>query len=165
MFQIADLPLEGGFLGLSPMPGRGGDYAADLGAILAWNPALVITLTTDIELEAVSAERLPEDLAAAGVRWRHVPVTDFGAPSAEVRALWPDVARAAHDALASGGKVLVHCYGGCGRSGMAALRLMTEAGEPAGEALERLRAVRPGAVETQAQRAWGAQAAAVAAGE
>ena len=55
---------------------------------------------------------------------------------------------AALSALQGKGRVLIHCMGGCGRSGMAALRLMIEAGEAPGAALERLRAVRPCAVET-----------------
>ena len=53
--------------------------------------------------------------------------------------------------------VLVHCFGGCGRSGMLVLRVMIEAGEPAGTALKRLRQVRPCAVETEAQMAWAVQ--------
>ncbi len=56
-----------------------------------------------------------------------------------------------------GGRVLVHCMGGCGRSGMALLRLMVESGEPADRALARLRAVRPCAVETPEQLAWASQ--------
>jgi len=55
---------------------------------------------------------------------------------------------------AGGGKVLVHCMGGCGRSGMAVLRLMVETGEPPHSALSRLRAARPCAVETDAQFDW-----------
>ena len=39
---------------------------------------------------------------------------------------------------------------------MALMRLMVEAGEDADEALERLRAARPCAVEREAQRAWAA---------
>ena len=56
--------------------------------------------------------------------------------------------------LAQGGRVLVHCFGGCGRSGMAALRLLVELGEDPDEALARIRAVRSCAVETEAQMAW-----------
>jgi protein-tyrosine phosphatase len=56
--------------------------------------------------------------------------------------------------LRSGGRVLVHCFGGCGRSGMAALRLMVAAGEGPESALHRLRASRACAVETEAQRLW-----------
>jgi len=59
--------------------------------------------------------------------------------------------------LQGGGRVLIHCRGGCGRSGMAALRLMIESGEEAGAALSRLRALRPCAVETEAQMAWAQQ--------
>src|SRR5690606_33735699 len=57
-------------------------------------------------------------------------------------------------ALEGGGRVLVHCLGGCGRSGMVALRLMIGAGETPEVALRHLRGVRPCAVETEAQLAW-----------
>ena len=59
-----------------------------------------------------------------------------------------------HRALTGRGRVLIHCKGGCGRSGMVALRLMIEAGEAPDEALARLRSVRPCAVETDAQMRW-----------
>ena len=71
-----------------------------------------------------------------------------------MEAAWPEVSALAAGILSSGGGVLAHCYGGCGRSGMAVLRLMVEAGEDAQAALIRLRAVRPCAVETEAQLAW-----------
>ncbi|SMY06745.1 hypothetical protein LOM8899_00875 [Flavimaricola marinus] len=61
--------------------------------------------------------------------------------------------------LGQGGKVLVHCFGGCGRSGMAVLRLMIEAGEDGATALTRLQELRPCAVETEAQRVWAFHAA------
>jgi len=52
------------------------------------------------------------------------------------------------------GKVFAHCYGGKGRSGMVLLRLMVERGLDPDQALQDLRRVRPGAVETQAQWLW-----------
>jgi protein-tyrosine phosphatase len=58
--------------------------------------------------------------------------------------------------LARGGSVLMHCYGGRGRSGMALTRLMVESGETPAAALARLRQVLPEAVETAAQAAWAA---------
>jgi protein-tyrosine phosphatase len=154
MFGVSWLPVGAGRLGISPLPGRGGDYAADLAAILAWRPALVLTMVTGAELEAGGATRLPGDLSVAGVHWRHLPVPDFGVPTPGVSALWKPVATEAHRVLQGGGGVLAHCFGGCGRSGMAALRLMIETGEGPAEALERLRSVRPCAVETPAQLAW-----------
>ena len=156
MFRIAEVPLGEGWLGISPAPGRGGSYLADLAQILAWGADLVLTMTTAAELERVGAAYLGDDLAAAGVRWRHLPIPDFGAPPSEVRALWPEVSAEAHALLAGGGRVLAHCYGGCGRSGMALMRLMVEAGEDADPALNRLRYARPCAVEMPDQQAWAA---------
>ena len=151
---IASLPLGGGELSLCPMPGRGGAYGADLRDLLAHGPALVLTMTTAAEMEAKGAADLPADLAAHGIGWLHLPVADFGAPDAVVSAAWPAASAKARAVLAGGGKVLVHCMGGCGRSGMAVLRLMVETGEPPHSALSRLRAARPCAVETDAQFDW-----------
>ncbi len=151
---IAELALGGGVLALSPMPGRGGAYQADLRDLLAFGPALVLTMTTGEELRAKEAESLPDDLARHGIAWQHLPIADFGAPDPVTAGLWPEASAKARKVLAQGGKVLVHCMGGCGRSGMAALRLMVEAGEMPSVALTRLRAVRPCAVETPEQYGW-----------
>lgn len=159
MFEISDLPLARGRIGICPLPGRWGDYAGDLLRVLAWKPAMVFTLTTEPELEVGGAERLPGDLSAAGVKWRHLPVGDFRTPSASVEALWPVVSAEAQTVLGAGGGVLAHCYGGCGRSGMALLRLMVDMGEAPDAALARLRSVRPCAVETAGQYAWAGAAA------
>ncbi len=153
---IASLPVGGGLLALCPMPGRGGTYEADLRAVLAFGPALVLSMTTRAEMAAKGAAGLGEGLAGHGIAWRHLPVADFGVPGGDVAALWPGVAAEARAVLAGGGRVLVHCMGGCGRSGMALLRLMVGAGEDPQAALQRLRSVRPCAVETEAQFAWAA---------
>ena len=153
---IAELAVGGGVLGIGPMPGRGGAYARDLAEVLAWRPGLALTMTTLEELAAKGAEGLPGDLAAAGVEWRHLPIADYGAPSGETLVAWPGVAARVRGVLAAGGKVWVHCMGGCGRSGTAALRLMVEAGEEPRAALARLREVRPCAVETPEQFEWAA---------
>ena len=113
-------------------------------------------MTTGRELEMSGAGGLGDDLAAADVSWRHLPIPDFGAPPPEVDALWPEVSTLAHGILDKGGHVLAHCYGGGGRAGMALLRLMVEAGEDVEPALARLRQVRPCAVETANQEAWAA---------
>ena len=155
-FAISTLALGDGEIGISPIPGRTGSYDTDLSMVLHWRPAVVLTMVTAQELSYVGAAGLGDDLAAAGIDWRHLPVPDFGAPPEETAALWPEASGAAHQTLGQGGRVLAHCYGGCGRSGMALLRLMIEAGEDADPALERLRDARPCAVEREAQRAWAA---------
>jgi protein-tyrosine phosphatase len=89
-----------------------------------------------------------------GTRWIAFPVADMGVPERDSAADWRAASSAARAALRGGGRVLVHCRAGCGRSGMAALRLMVECGERPEVALRRLRAMRPCAVETEAQLAW-----------
>lgn len=151
---IYALRVGGGILALSQMPGRDGAYADDIAHLHEWQPALVITLATDQELEAHGAEDLGAELQSAGTRWAHLPVADMGVPSARITTQWPEVSAPALAALRGGGRVLVHCLGGCGRSGMAALRLMVEAGEKPDAALVRLRSLRPCAVETDEQLYW-----------
>lgn len=153
-FVIHALPVAGGILALAPMPGRGASYADDLQHLHDWRPALVISMATTPEMVSDGAEMLGSDLQDYGTRWLHLPVKDFGVPDAAVAGKWPLASRAALAALRGGGRVLIHCRAGCGRSGMAALRLMVEAGEPPDAALARLRGVQPRAVETEAQRRW-----------
>ena len=156
---IAELAVGGGMLGIGPMPGRGGDYPRDLAQLLRWGPGLAMTMTTAAELAATGAEGLPGDLISAGVAWLHLPIGDYGAPSGQTLADWPAASLRARLVLASEGRVWVHCMGGCGRSGTAALRLMVEAGEDPAVGLGRLRGVRPCAVETPEQFQWAAAGA------
>lgn len=151
--ELAEIAVAGGVIGICPMPGRSGHYQRDLACVLAWEPVRVVTLTALGELAARKADRLPTDLAAAGVEWSHLPIPDFGTPKRDLRTRWLDVSYDLRGALERG-RVLIHCMGGCGRSGMIALRLMVDAGEAPDVALARLRAVRPCAVETKAQLLW-----------
>ncbi|UZD90255.1 dual specificity protein phosphatase family protein [Cognatishimia activa] len=148
------LSVGGGVLAISQLPGLGGDYQGDLEDIREWQPSIVLTLVTSGELADFGAETLGSEIRARAARWEHLPITDFGVPDATFEAAWPDVAEKVLMALKGGGRVLVHCKGGCGRSGMVALRLMMEAGEHIEEALGHLRAVRPCAIETDAQYEW-----------
>lgn len=151
---IHALPVAGGILAICPLPGLFGDYQDDLEHLREWQPALVLTLTTRTEMVAEGAESLGQDMQDRGSRWFHLPIADMGTPDPDVTKQWKTVSHIALAALRGGGRVLVHCKGGCGRSGMIALRLMIEAGEDAASALNRLRHVRPCAIETEAQMEW-----------
>jgi len=156
-FALHSVRVGKGLVALSPLPGRGGGYARDLGTIRAWQPDLVISMTTEIEMLQQGAGSLGDDLRANAIEWAHLPVTDFGAPPPVIDAAWAKVSVSAARILSHGGHVLVHCRGGCGRSGMIVLRLMIEHGEHPDAALNRLRAVRPCAVETDGQMEWAAR--------
>ena len=150
-FVIHKLALAGGEIAITPMPGRTRHYYTDWLRLLDWRPDLVLTMTTQSELERKGAGTLGADLRNEGIGWLHLPVPDFGVP---VNLDWPVVRDQTLGVLPGGGRVLVHCFGGCGRSGMMVLRLMIAAGEAPDAALQRLRAVRPCAVETDQQMAW-----------
>ena len=150
---IAELAVGQGVLGISPCPGRAGFYEADVIAIRHWQPALVVSFLSHEELDRV-CPRLGFDLNDADIAWAHLPTADYDTPGDG----WDALAIAVQSELADGHKVLLHCMGGCGRSGTAALRLMIEAGEAPEPALNRLRQVRPCAVETPEQFLWASQA-------
>lgn len=149
---IAEINVGRGGLAITPMPGRSGAYAADLADLAAWRPDLVLTLTPRDEL-ARFAPDLQADLGRHNIAWQAFPIIDYATPQSG----WPPVSHHIHAVLAQSGRVLLHCMGGCGRSGMIALRLMVETGEAAEAALIRLREARPCAVETDAQLLWASQ--------
>lgn len=152
-FALHAIDVGGGTLALAPLPV--GDAAR--AAVLSWRPDVVLSLTEAAERAALGAGDLPEQVMRAGIGWIALPVADYGVPPEGP--VWPVVSARLREVLATGGRVLIHCRGGCGRSGMAALRLMVETGEAPEAALARLRAVRPCAVETADQQAWATRGA------
>ena len=91
----------------------------------------------------------PARLARFGLTEIHFPVPDKTAPSpGQITFAIAAMGRI----LGAGQRVAVHCRNGRGRSGtMLACYLMRHRGFSADEAIARVRAVRPGAVETQEQ--------------
>ena len=145
-YEIFALPAAGGTLALSPLP-----QGDDVQRLLDWQPDLVVSMTSQEEMDRLGSGDLGQALQAAGVAWHHLPVVDYSTPeSPDIRA----IEEAALAVLRAGGKVLTHCRGGCGRAGMMALRLMIASGEDVDPALTRLRAMRSCAVETDAQLTW-----------
>ncbi|PSL22263.1 protein-tyrosine phosphatase family protein [Shimia abyssi] len=154
MFSIYAVSAARGEIALCPAPGVFGTYAADVELIRDWAPAMVISMTQVDELQYFGASGLGADVQSIGADFEALPTCDYGVLNATTETQWPHVARRASEYLREGRRVLVHCRGGCGRSGMVVLRLLIELGEDPTAALVRLRAVRPCAVETDAQLQW-----------
>lgn len=100
----------------------------------------------------VNLRERPHDrtrLARFGLTEIHFPVPDKAAPSAGQLTF---AIAAIEQILRTGQRVAVHCRNGRGRSGaLLACYLIRHHGFSADEAIARVRAVRPGAVETQEQ--------------
>ncbi|MGZ8246266.1 ADP-ribosylglycohydrolase family protein, partial [Methylomagnum sp.] len=129
------------------------DLDLDVGAIADWGAAAVLTLVEDHELAALKVKGLRKGVEAAHMDWVHAPIPDVSTPDDAFEAAWVVIGEDLRDRLRAGFNVVVHCKGGLGRAGTIAARLLVELGVDAGEAVARVRRVRPGAIETMAQEA------------
>jgi ADP-ribosyl-[dinitrogen reductase] hydrolase len=125
------------------------DLGADLDAIRNWGAAAIVTLIEPKELALLRVERLGEEAVRRNMLWFHLSIVDVSRPAfrREVGAVGEEL----RSILRNGSDVLVHCRGGLGRAGTIASWLLIELGMPPKTAIERVRAVRPGAIETRAQ--------------
>jgi len=111
-----------------------------------------LLLVEDVDLAMSRAWATVPSLEAAGIRVVRHPVPDLGVPGD------PDAFRVTLDdvraCLRRGERVVVACRGGLGRTGTAVACLLVDGGVPPGEAIARVRAVRPGTVERPSQEAF-----------
>jgi ADP-ribosyl-[dinitrogen reductase] hydrolase len=127
------------------------DMHTDIAAIAAWGATALVTLMESHELELLGVSGLGDIAVSQGMDWYHLPVRDVSVPSAMFEDQWADVGETLRTRLLDGQSIVVHCRGGLGRTGMVAARLLIELGDEPVLALQRVRAARPGAVETVEQ--------------
>ena len=83
--------------------------------------------------------------------WYHLPIRDMGVPDNDFVRAWVKFGAPISQCLQDGGKIVVHCAGGFGRTGTVVARILIDFGMPPAEAVETVRQARPGAIETTAQ--------------
>jgi ADP-ribosyl-[dinitrogen reductase] hydrolase len=127
------------------------DLGVDLDAIRNWGAAAIVTLLEPKELTLLRVERLGEEVLRRNMLWFHLPIVDVSIPDQRFEEKWDAAGEELRSILRHGSDVLVHCRGGLGRAGTIASRLLIELCMPPKTAIERVRAVRPGAIETRAQ--------------
>ena len=161
--QIATIEIAEGFgqIAVTFCPGKkdktsmSGEWDRDLGldldAIADWGAVAVVTLIEGFELELLKVGKLGDEVERRHMRWYHLPIKDVSTPGEMFEQEWLIAGAELRALLADGGNVLVHCRGGIGRAGTIAARLLVELGIEPGEAIQRVRAKRKGAIETTMQ--------------
>ena len=148
-------PAFAGRIGITHCPGgRGLPLAQDLDAIGRSGAKALVTLVEQNELDALGVGNLKDLIARAGIDWYHLPIVDFGVPDDHFEAGWAERGPALRAHLTAGRDVVIHCYAGLGRSGIAAARLLIDFGEPPERAIALVRRVRRGAIQNEAQEAY-----------
>ena len=127
------------------------DLAIDLDEVARWNAAAVVTLIEEHEMRAIRVTGLGAEVAARHMSWVHLPIVDVSTPDDAFEAAWQTIGEEIRVLLRCGANVLLHCRGGLGRAGTIAARLLVELGWEAEAAIDAVRKVRPGAIETRAQ--------------
>jgi ADP-ribosyl-[dinitrogen reductase] hydrolase len=163
-YTFNELPLpNGGRLGLGCCPGhrltrvavepRRGSLNADLKRIATWQPHLVLTLMEEDELAYVGAPAslLKKEFTALGIDWLHLPIPNLQPPDHRFEVAWVDLWPHLDTALGQGERLFLHCYAGLGRTGTVASLILMKYGLSAREAMQAVRAVRPGSIETLSQ--------------
>ncbi len=145
------LPDSGACIGLCPCPGQSGSLSNDLQQLRDWGARGLVTLIEDHEFELLDVTSLPEQVQALGMRWWHLPIRDMDTPHEGFETRWREIGHELRSLLSDGLSIALHCRGGMGRTGTVAARLLVELGSAPALAIERVRTVRPGSIETREQ--------------
>ncbi len=159
VINTLDVP-GGGRIGLCACPGRSDarfgtrDLTADLQDIAEWRADKIVTLVERREFVPLGVPDLDRLALGAGHLWHHFPVPDMQPPDALGRRRWGLLVQGLSRDLAAGQSVLLHCAAGLGRTGTVAAACLIALGDTPERAIASVRAVRPGAIESESQVAF-----------
>ncbi|GAB6089247.1 cyclin-dependent kinase inhibitor 3 family protein [Spirochaeta dissipatitropha] len=139
---------QNGFLLLTPCPGsKGINLESSLDQLSAAGSRMVISLMPWEELEQNGLNQMRILCARFNMQWLHLPIEDDHAPESDFEpafmAVWPQIKLI----LDSNEGVSIHCKGGTGRTGLVAARILLLAGWKLEEAAEKIRKLRPNALQ------------------
>lgn len=127
------------------------DLDIDLQAIQAWGARALVNLMEEHEYDLLHVPDYVAKVSSCQMKFYHLPITDVHPPDKRFFDLWESAGPKLRHILLDGGKVLIHCRGGLGRTGMVAAQLLVELGMPNKYAIKAVRDARPGTIETRDQ--------------
>lgn len=150
-----------GTIGMTICPGKTDaerrwkrDIQIDLDDIKAWGASTVVTLIEDHEFRMLGVEDMERQVLDWQMKWLHLPITDVSVPDEHFAKAWKTAGAEIHRLLNAGERILIHCRGGLGRTGLVAGLILVERGVQPKEAIRQIRAARPYAIETREQEAY-----------
>lgn len=140
-----------GLISTMRKPEGGGVLPAAMTALAGAGVAVLVSALEpqeEIDLDLVGEA---DAAVAAGLTFLRAPIPDWGVPQTDLRPLLDDM----RGHMLSGDHVVVHCWGGIGRSSMLAGAVLARSGIPVATIWATLSAARGRSVpETDSQRAW-----------
>ncbi|WP_375751879.1 phosphatase [Vibrio sp. HN007] len=137
---------------LTPCPGtKEAGLEESLKQLKEQGTVAIVTALDKEEMEKVGVAALPEMTEALGMTWFNQPIEDDQAPGEEFDARWEVISPKVQEMLKQGGKVVLHCLGGSGRTGILAAHILLEQGWDLETIKREVKALRPGAFTKQPQ--------------
>ena len=140
-----------GRIGIGRAPGYGSVRFEDFRSIKEQGVSKTYCLQEEDELQYLNSETIKQreqSLSELEIEFVHSPIGDFRVPT-------PDQAKRLSKMIMNdviGGKsILIHCMGGLGRSGTIAACSLVHYGLKPDEAINLVRKIRPGTLETDEQ--------------
>jgi len=127
------------------------DLDIDLKAIRDWGAQALVNLMEEHEYELLRVPDYVQKVRSFPMEYFHLPIVDVHPPDGRFMGLWKSAGPKLRQILLDGGKILIHCRGGIGRTGTVAAQLLVELGMPHEKAIKAVRAARPGTIETLEQ--------------
>ena len=153
-----------GRIGMTLCPGKqevnaiSGDWHRDLDLDLAlirdWGACAVVSLMEKKEMEWYGVADLPAKTRALDMQHFHLPIVDMDIPDAAFEQNWTEQGARLRNLLLADESIVIHCLGGLGRTGTITARLLIELGTDIQDAINRVRAARPGAIQTVLQEVY-----------
>lgn len=159
---IAKIDLNDCKVGLSLCPGKKqhnpitGDpwnrsLTADLQVISNSGFDIVVSLIEEHEFVDLQVTKLQQgETKNYDMEWISIPIEDQNVPKIDAFSRLNLIL----DSLNEGQSLFVHCMGGLGRAGTVVAWLLTHHGFTSIEAIQKVREIRPGAIENNLQEDW-----------